>query len=1216
MKNKSVSSRLISLFLLIMVVLSACGGAGEGPNVIGDDAQAPVVPAFMAGLDQNGLNEYLKWWRNNQQTMGAVTRIPMQPACGLQYAYEKMSPNWGANLNAEGFPVSSGWLLATPDDTTQFFMTDTEAVIILQGRAFASGGGDPTCRYPTQKELVYVPIRLSLSSGQWQVDGASSVGAVVTISVQAGVRSQPLTSGMELSEDEPEFYSPFRMARFRVTEENHERVQQWAKVSKVQASPVRRLVWFRMSDVHPVFQTMANQSGNRTAPYFAFYGADGAVDQNNDTLLTWLDDWGRQAGDGEQVSSDLGDSGSNKGWSQVRDILQNMTNPSNNLPDLRKQLKARLEEMGAVTGSAPPAELGGWNFDPNKVFAIISSNGKNSYDHTRDALEKEGDVPQTRWLPYAGYVGPTGEERSITITSSQTAQDLGLTDEEFYEQTSFLNPTGTGRQLQYAVFSTNSQTASGTDGGLLFDQAPLTKFNITVTDALRGENQGTYLSDWIPTQFIGREGPDGSYRRSYNLIFEPGQALNAFILDLLYNAYTSTFGAGVSALSRFNTGSLLAVPTLDRFEVDYYGPNGPVYKGTIDPDASNACAQRAAAGGGSNPETSPECFSENGLYTMWFFIRAIMMLFVIAYMAWYFINQMAGWRQNRLQPLGFLLRVGISFALLLALDSIIKGMAIITAEVILITNMIGTTINGGEPYSYLWLFSGFLDTPARDYSILLMAVVALFAIVGLIVLALFILLRLLFVVIMIVMSPIWIYSLITDPEMRWFYSSLRLTLRMYLIPLITLTMILAFFAVMQIFGIGPSSPPILLAFISVGLITALAPVAWMGAHWVVKGPMTAVRAAMDNASKAADESEANAWLGGPANRGSVALAEGMNSRTSGRATSTETEKRELESRTSTDEASRAPAGSVEQERLGTGAAGPGGSGSGSHGEAGGRISGGGEAPRQLEGGSDLPSRPRAKALSLFGDAVLGMTGGGLSSSAFALRGSIGLAEREIRRKESALGAVQAAADRGEPGAAEKLQELNADLERSKQHLRGLKARLSGQPYDEPATAAPAGAEQLSMFGADGETSEQTTNNKENSQKKRGRLARVGRIAVGGGGAYARGLTSFGLAAGAYSKKVVFQDVANLRHEFGAPGTEMLNALRAGRLVDTGWDESSGAGRFMARVTSPRITTSQVGGYFGAPKSGQKPEAKPEPKTQSTAEDTKETLGALGKPGEF
>jgi hypothetical protein len=142
--------------------------------------------------------------------------------------------------------------------------------------------------------------------------------------------------------------------------------------------------------------------------------------------------------------------------------------------------------------------------------------------------------------------------------------------------------------------------------------------------------------------------------------------------------------------------------------------------------------------------------------------------------------------------------------------------------------------------------------------------------------------------------------------------------------------------------------------------------------------------------------------------------------------------------------------------------------------------------------------------------------------------------------------------------------------------------------------------------------------------------------MGGGAAYTGGLTNFGLAAANFSKAVVFRDVANLRHEFGVPGKEMLSAIASGKLVDSGWNEASGGGRFLARITSPRQTASEVGSYFAKPAAAASirsaigsgaeqlrsrrpdfPSSERRPTAPETTSDAgNETMGQLGKPEDW
>lgn len=884
MKSPSLGkiSRLLSL-AMIALILAGCASGPDGSEIPDwATSDSPVVATWLSGLNDDGLNRYVDWWRQPSRTSAANTSQQMglmDPSCGLEYAYDKM-----ADFSQLKDPLlGTGFMLADRGAAQRFISgSEQEALIILRGYSFLSRGDAVYCNTKAGRQQLYLPVRLSLKDGAWEIDGYASVGAVITIEITADVLSAPLnTIGDAVEDGSGMFYSPMRLARFRVTDTNRERVLDFARVTnRIQVANSLVMHWFRQEDVNPYFEQVASETKyHGSCPAFRNGGDCGVgfpMDLNDQAQPWYLDHHANQSNETIRNNPISGPT------MPTLDKLASKSAASADVAKLREQLQAN----GLDEALAPPAEFGGWagvEAKPADYFAVWAFHGTDAYLHAAATLK---DHPALKpWVGYAGVIGTGGDTRSITLTPTYSQTAIGGDFASFYERNSLLNLNGEGGTSVVGAtpFSTASSQSHGT--GLRFHQGPLTRISIHLQDALRAENSSTYTSTLIPTQFLGRNGPEDTRSVNYSLLFDTGRALNAFLLNFLYDAYTSTFGAGVSSLTRLNTSNLLSVPTIERWKVAFYDYSGdsirPVYETRSIDELQGAAKITCEALRGAtklvdkwNPDpnspTFSKCYQQNDLYVMWEFVKNLGMLFVLGYMVFYFVMLQTQARRIRIPPLGFLLRVVIAFALLLSLETIIRFLATLTAEVILLTNLIGSQMQNGEPYSYLWLFSGFLNTPARDYSLLLLFAIAPFAALALIVLMLFIFLRLGLVMIMVVLSPIWVWSIISDPQMSFFTTSLRVTLRMYLIPLISLVLILLMFALLRVFDVGPQSGPVIMAAISIFMLIALSIIPWMASHWVVRGPMTAIKTTLQTATDAAEGSDYNTWLGSPEATGSSA----------------------------------------------------------------------------------------------------------------------------------------------------------------------------------------------------------------------------------------------------------------------------------------------------------------------------------------------------------
>ena len=215
----------------------------------------------------------------------------------------------------------------------------------------------------------------------------------------------------------------------------------------------------------------------------------------------------------------------------------------------------------------------------------------------------------------------------------------------------------------------------------------------------------------------------------------------------------------------------------------------------------------------------------------------------------------------------------MAMALIFGMNVIISLLSRIVAETILVTDMFGSQLSGGAPYSHLWLFANYLSAPNQDAGVFLLLLLAPFAIIGLFILLIVNWLRIGFSIVIILLSPIWIISLMADPSMRLFYTGLKTMLRLYLIPLTSLVVLLALFLIGRMLGIDASSGGDAVgAIVGMLMLIALAVIPIFLSKYVVAAPLGAIQGMITASLKAADESSLNR-----------ALASGMEAAHPGRA---------------------------------------------------------------------------------------------------------------------------------------------------------------------------------------------------------------------------------------------------------------------------------------------------------------------------------------------
>lgn len=929
-------STLLRVFALLAIsgMVAACSSAGGTASINTGGLTGPAISPLLTGLSQNQLTSYETWFRNPQGATspftpgpnGALSGTPvvLDPQCGLSYAYAQMA----SRLSGDSW--SAGWdgLALDPvrvgnGANSGFFNPTTQQVLfILQGYDIL-GKGACGSRTPG-----FIPVRLDLASGRWNVEGFASPGATVQIKISTAYEMAPLKNTHEIDDSVPAYVSPLRLMRFTLTDANFTRVSDYATLSKT--GPGRHIDWFRTSDLSPSYTHQATDavvpSGTTLClPAVAFWPAEngcgatvaGGEERDASSATMFADNFARQApsGGGTALGGSYDVAGKNDDdvpgstlpgdtWQKITDTLKELAQntsyadegPTSALASKRKDILKRLQDLLNPTdktqgGNVPadnalPSALGGWDNTGTDVFGVLVDNGNGAYGETLNDL-KDSNLPAIE--PLVGFVGQpnsTGvplHETAVVISPSMWAASANATSDaqaKFYDDHSFLFNSGTNT-FNVMGFSTDDPTKiasssdqttiSGDTPGIPYVQSPETRFEFDVANSLDTSNAAVYTSAWVPTMALWQNGPAQGIAIHYDPLFQFPQAVVQAINNLVYDIYASTVGALATTLSRAATTNLLAVPELSQYQVLYYAGDGqpvyamnqanlkqPICQGIIgnalfDPNADGSI------NGVSFATVASTCLVGNGMYNLWNAVRALSLLLFIALIARYFYGLLLR-EKAEIKVVGFLARAFLAMGIILGMNAIIGILSRVIAETILVTDLIGTQLSGGVPYSHLWLFASYLSAPNHDMGVFLLMLLAPFMIIGFFVLLVVNWLRIVMSILLIMLSPIWVISLMADPAMRTFYSGLRTMMRLYLIPLTSLVFLLVLFLLAKTIGInaGHGADP-LGAVVGMLMLIALAIVPFILSKYIT-APVTAIQAMIQGALAQADSSTLNRQL--------------------------------------------------------------------------------------------------------------------------------------------------------------------------------------------------------------------------------------------------------------------------------------------------------------------------------------------------------------------
>lgn len=442
------------------------------------------------------------------------------------------------------------------------------------------------------------------------------------------------------------------------------------------------------------------------------------------------------------------------------------------------------------------------------VFGVVVAGGTRAWDDTRDRMKESVALQEL-----VGYFATRDENSGDSVTLSPSFRFVGGEDAEWYKRFSYLF----GEAKSYGPASMTFSTASSGQKTLRYDPSPASQIRITVTDTLNPNTKVTYKSEWLPTQAIGDfDSPTSALGECGT--FDFGCHITRAITGFTMSIYQATFGQMVEGLSKGTVGNLLGVPILQQYEIDAVrdiaGGQQVIYKLNEErlrenPDSTKIgepgeapCLTLAQSGQlnrfdppnsstRAEPEAAQYCYQESGTWGLFNAARGIMVILLVIFTARYVISLMLG-RDRQMTIMAFTARAFLSLFLIVYVGDVLRFLGTIVAEVIVITNSIGSQVSG-KPYSHLWMFSAYLNSPpagANPFALILMAP---FTILGLLVVAIVGWVRLVFAGLVVAMSPIWIVNLLSARQPNFFYTSLLLLLRLYVIPIMALILMLAIF---------------------------------------------------------------------------------------------------------------------------------------------------------------------------------------------------------------------------------------------------------------------------------------------------------------------------------------------------------------------------------------------------------------------------------------
>jgi len=308
----------------------------------------------------------------------------------------------------------------------------------------------------------------------------------------------------------------------------------------------------------------------------------------------------------------------------------------------------------------------------------------------------------------------------------------------------------------------------------------------------------------------------------------------------------------------------------------------------------------AVSGGGDF--STAACYQLNPIRVAYDLVRAFGLFIAIAALCFYVIRRQMG-IDTGVRPIAYAVRWAGAITVIFGIDIVARVLGNIVGEAIVLTNLLGTQISGGAPYSHLWLFTSYLSTvQPGEGNIIVLLVMAIPSLIGLIFAFLVNAVRFGLTVVMMIIAPIWVVAILFGRSSRAFYGAISFLLRLYLIAILSIIFLLLLFAARQLIGLeGEASGNILSAVLNIVSLIAIAVVPWklssLIGQTVIEPLVGTLRGAIDRANNIAAEDVMSALTGKKKSGNTQTekidakrIADGMNGEASKRANAESTAK--------------------------------------------------------------------------------------------------------------------------------------------------------------------------------------------------------------------------------------------------------------------------------------------------------------------------------------
>lgn len=244
-------------------------------------------------------------------------------------------------------------------------------------------------------------------------------------------------------------------------------------------------------------------------------------------------------------------------------------------------------------------------------------------------------------------------------------------------------------------------------------------------------------------------------------------------------------------------------------------------------DGSIADFRSLVAVSGGGDFSLAACYELNPIRVAYDIVRSFGLFVAIAALCFYVIRRQLG-VDTGVRPIAYAARWAGAVAVIFGIDIVARILGNVVGETIVLTNIVGTQISGGEPYSHLWLFTSYLSTvQPGEGNIIVLIVMAIPSLIGLIFAFMVNAIRYGLTVVMMIIAPIWVVAILFGRSSRAFYGAIAFLLRLYLITLLSILFLLLVFAARRFIGLeDEAAGNILSAVLNIVSLVALALVPW------------------------------------------------------------------------------------------------------------------------------------------------------------------------------------------------------------------------------------------------------------------------------------------------------------------------------------------------------------------------------------------------------